>query len=118
MRSTLFVRHREHMVILASILILLSVAVIVAMFVRSRAKEGVGVFEITDKDKADFKEARRELGVRRILARLAGGFGSIFFIGGVITLFQSRANWGVSVVMIAIGLFLAFCTALLVKASR
>ena len=99
-------------------MILLALSVVVATYVRGKAREGVRVVEITDKDKAQFQEVCRELGVRRILARLLGGIGSIFFIAGVVALFQSRADWRVPVGMIVIGLFLASCVALLVRGSR
>jgi uncharacterized membrane protein YfcA len=106
------------MIVFASILILLAVAVVMAMFVRSRAKEGVGVLEVTDKDKEEFKEVRRELGIRRIFMRLIGGFAGISFIAGFATWFQNRADWRISVEMIAISIFLGFCTALLARGSK
>jgi hypothetical protein len=106
------------MILLVSILILLAVAIIVVMYVHSRAKEGVGVFELTDKDRADLREARREFRVRRILAKLLGGIGSICFIGGVATLIQSRADLQITIEMIVIGLFLAFCAVLLLRGSK
>ena len=89
-----------------------------AVFMRSRAIAGIRVFEVTHKDKVEFQEMRRELGVRRILARLAGGFGSICFIGGVVTLLQNRADWHISLGMIAICGFLALCTSLLLKGFK
>ena len=110
------------MTYLALIAFGLGMLLIVAVFVRSRAKEGVRTFEITAKDKTQFQEMRRELGVRRLLARLVGGFAAIFFIVGVSSLIfadsSSKADWKISAVLIAVGVVLAFVARFLVKGSR
>lgn len=89
-----------------------------AIFVRSRAIAGIRIFEITDKDKAELQEARRELGIRRILAKLAVGFGGICFLGSFATLSQNLADWRISVEMFVIGGFLLLCTVLLSRDSK
>jgi hypothetical protein len=107
------------MQIAATIFIVLSVGIIVAMFVRSKAREGVPVFKLTEKDKADLQEVHRELGIRRILARLLGGFAGLCFIGGVMSLFQrdvsGAVNWTVAAVMIVLSQILLLCVWLLIR---
>lgn len=92
--------------------------IIIAVFVRSRSKEGIGTFEITKKDKAQIHEVRRELGFRRILGRLLGGFGSLAFVAGILSLVQDQAHWGVGMELIAISLFLVLCTVLLLRNTK
>jgi hypothetical protein len=41
-----------------------------AVFMRSRAIAGIRTFEVAEKDRTELREFRRELGIRRILARL------------------------------------------------
>jgi hypothetical protein len=107
------------MQIAATIFIVLSVGIIVAMFVRSRAREGVPVFKLTAKDRADLQEVRPELGIRRILARLLGGFAGLCFIGGVVSCFQrdssGRVDWTIAVVMIVLSQILLLCVWLLIR---
>ncbi len=110
------------MQIAATIYIVLSVVIVIAMFVRSRAREGVPVFKLTDKDKTDLQEVRREFGIRRILARLLGGFAGLCFIGGVLSLFHREASgsvdWITAVVMIVLSQILLLCAVLLVRSKK
>jgi hypothetical protein len=110
------------MQIAATIFIVLAVAVIVAMFVRSRAREGVPVLKITEQDRVELREFRRELGPRRILARLLGGFAGICFVGGVMSLFHRDASggvdWTIAVVMIVLSQILVLCVWLLVRTTK
>src|SRR5437660_11671496 len=71
---------------------LLGTSAIIAIFVRSRAREGIRPFELTDKDKAQFQEMRSALGIRRVLGRFLGWFGGLFLIAGI----SSPLYWGAS----------------------
>ncbi|HZF00839.1 MAG TPA: hypothetical protein VE344_02985 [Methylomirabilota bacterium] len=110
------------MIYLALIPFALGILVILVMFVRSRSKQGVRTLEITDKDKAQFQEMRRELGVRRLLARLLGGFAAIFLIAGVSSVIfegsSGKADLKTATVLIAVSLVLVFCVRFLVKNSK
>jgi len=104
------------MQIAAIIFIVLAMAIVVAMFVRSRVREGVPVLKLTEKDRVELGEFRRELGVRRILARSLGGFAGVCFIGGVMSLFRRDASgriaWTVAVAMIVLSQnFASMCLA-------
>jgi uncharacterized membrane protein YfcA len=106
----------------AVIYIVLALVIIVALFVRSRAREGVPVFKLTEKDKSDLREVRRELGIWRVLARLVGGFGSVLFIVGVSSLFYRdpahRIDATTSGWMIGLSVVLTFCAFLLLRKDK
>jgi hypothetical protein len=111
------------MQIAAIIYILLASILIIAMFGRSRAKEGIPVFKLTQRDKADLREMRRELKIRIVLARLLGGFGSVGFFAGVFSLFHKnesgRADWITTAAeLIVFGSALCLCAVLLLKSAK
>ena len=106
----------------AIIYIVLAVVIVVALFVRSRSRERVPVFKLTEKDKADLREVRRELGIWRVLGRLVGGFASVLFIVGISSLLYHdpahRIDTATSAWMIGLSLVLTVCAILLVRKSR
>jgi hypothetical protein len=110
------------MQIAAIIFAMLAVVIVVAMFVRSRTREGIPVFKLTARDKAELKETRRVFGIRRILARLLGGFAGVCFIGGVVCLFYREASGRVdcitAVIMIILGQILLLCAVLLWRSTK
>jgi len=106
------------------IFVALATLAILAMFVRSRARQGIRPFEITDEDKADFQEVRREFGIRRVLGGLLGMLGGVLVVGGFLevcsSLFDSFAevDWRTMVVMTALGVALVLCALPLIRQSR
>lgn len=110
------------MQIAAIIFIVLGTLTIVAIFARSRGREGIRPFEVTDKDRAQFQELRRELGFRRVLGRLLGTFGGLLIVGAICSPFYRdssfEAAWYTIVLMMALGLFLVLCAVPLVRHSR
>jgi len=65
------------MPIIATILIALGTLTVVVVFVISRARQGIRAFEITQSDKAEFQELRRQFGVRRLVGGLLGSLGGL-----------------------------------------
>jgi drug/metabolite transporter superfamily protein YnfA len=108
------------MTTVAVIFIVLAVLTCIAIFVRSRASGRVGVFEITQEDRAALQEVRRELGIRRLLGRLIGGFGGILVLAGLVSPLypdsSGRVDWRIAGVLIAFGSLLVMCAVPLVKA--
>ncbi len=100
------------MQIAAIVFAVLGTAAIVVFFLRDRAREGVRPFEVTDKDKEQFHEMRRELGIRRGFGRLLGTFGGFLVVAGVCSPLysdsSSRGDWHMMVVMIALGFLLVY----------
>jgi hypothetical protein len=106
----------------AVIFILLAMLICITMFVWSSMREGVRPFEITEKDRADLKDIRQELGFRRVLGRLLGMFGGILIISGVFSgvypEFSARDDWGTIFYMIALGLVSVLCGVRFIKHSK
>lgn len=71
------------MEIAAIIFIAVATLAILGLFVRSRARQGIRPLELTDKDRAEFREVRREFGIRRVLGRLLGALGGILVVAGL-----------------------------------
>ena len=95
---------------------------IIAIFVRSRAQEGVGPLAVTDADKVQLRQLRRELGPRRVLARLLAGCGGLCLLASVTTPFRpdasGRVHWGAALWLTAAGLLLVLCAVPLVRHSK
>jgi hypothetical protein len=100
-------------------LILGSILTALAFFMRSRSKAGLGLFTITEKDKTELKKLRTEFAPRNFLGQLLGKFAGLFIIVGILSPLYSdssfKAKWSIAVSMVAFGLFLGFCAALLVN---
>jgi peptidoglycan/LPS O-acetylase OafA/YrhL len=98
-------------------LILGGMAVIIGVFARSRAKAGIGVIEITEKDKTEFNKLCSELNPRRLLGRLIGTFGALLIFTGVFWPIYADSthkwDWGAAMGTMAFGIFLVFCATLL-----
>jgi hypothetical protein len=92
-----------------------------ALFMRSRNKESGKIFEVTDKDRAQFKELRREFAPRKLLGQLLARLGGLFIIAGICSPLYAHSSikteWKTALSMIVFGLCLGFCAALLVKPS-
>ena len=88
----------------------------------SRAREGIRLLEITDKDRAQFKEMRQELGFRRLLGRFVGIFAGLFILAGflpsIVPDSSLKPDWRVNASLIVIGFVLAFSATRLLKPSR
>jgi|SRR5882724_5923526 len=97
----------------------LGTLVILAMFVQSRKRKGIRPFEITDKDKAQFKEMRREFGIRKLLVGFIGGLGALFCLSGITYPLYADSNpdlgWRDAFRCLAFGAFLVFCAWLLTR---
>jgi len=94
---------------------------IIALFVRDRARSGIRLLEITDKDKADMKEFRREFALRRFFGGLLGQFGGLSILAGFLSPFYADIvpmDWWASAYCIVVGLVLVFFATRLVKHSR
>ena len=95
---------------------------IIALFMLSRAREGIRLLEITDKDRAQFKEMRQELGFRRLLGRFVGIFAGLFILAGflpsIVPDSSLKPDWRVNASLIVIGFVLAFSATRLLKPSR
>ena len=106
----------------AVIYIVLAIVIVVALFVRGRVREGIPVFKLTAQDRADLRRARRELGIRRVSARLVGGLAGFCFIAAILALFHrdrsGGVNWTTAVVLTVLSQILLLCAVLLLKSAR
>jgi hypothetical protein len=98
-------------------LVLGGTAIVVGLFMRSRAKEGIGMTEITVKDRMEFQKARNKLNLRSLLGRLIGTFGALFIFVGLYSPFMTEPShkwdWGAATGVMVVGIFLLFCAALI-----
>lgn len=73
------------------------ILVIVWLFVRSRRREGIRPLEVTDKDRKQFREMRRELNIWRFSARFLGGLGALALVSGMMSFFgldtSGKPDW-------------------------
>ena len=110
------------MQIVAIIFTVLGTLAIIAIFVRSRSREGIHRFEFTDRDKTPFQEVRRELGIRRVLGRLLGGFGGLLLIAAICSPFyrstSGREDWSIAAWLTGLGVLLVLCAVPLTRQSR
>jgi hypothetical protein len=109
------------MQIAAIIFTVLGTLAIIAIFVRSRAREGIRPFEFTATDKAQFQDLRRAVG-RRVVGRLLGSLGGLFLIAGITSPLywgaSGRAGWSTAALLTGSGLLLVLCAVPLTKQSR
>ena len=86
---------------------------VAAVFIRSRVREGIPIFAVTDEDKEDFKEMRREFGFRKLLGMLLANLGAIFMLAGVAwPIFAEPAekvNWSAVTFLTLFGFLLVLC---------
>ena len=98
-------------------LVLGGTAIVVGLFMRSRAKAGIGMTEITAKDRMEFGKARNELTLRSLLGRLIGTFGALFIFAGLLSPVYADSthkwDWSAAMGMMVLGIFLVFCAALI-----
>jgi hypothetical protein len=91
----------------------------IALFIRSRAVAGIPTLAVTDTDRAELQNFRREFGIRKILAQIIGTFAGLCFVAGFMSLFnldeRSRADRHTAVVLIVFSQILIFCVWLLVR---
>ena len=104
-------------------LILGGMAVIIGLpFIRSRAKAGIGVIEITEKDRTELKKLRNEFAPRSLLWRLIGTFGALFIFTGLFCPIYADSthkwDWGAAMGSMAFGIFLVFCATLLENPAK
>ncbi len=104
----------------AVLLITLSVLVILALFVRSRTREGGHPFEITDKDKADFRKAghdlRSEFAPRKLVGQLLATLGSLLIACSFYP--SDNWRWRTAFAMLVSGVGLTLAGAWLAKAPK
>ncbi len=94
---------------------------VVGIFVRSRVREGIPVMSVTEEDKAQFKEMRREFSWRNVLGQFLGTLAGLFLLVAVLGPFYSRGesyDWRASAIEIAFGLVLVLCARTLLRKSR
>lgn len=88
-------------------LMLAGVSVIVLVFLRSRRKEGIRPLQVTEKDRMQFREIRRDLNIWRFSARLLGGFGVLALGAGMMSIFgldsSGKIDWRGSIVCFVFG---------------
>ena len=93
-----------------------------AVFMRSRAIAGIGVFEVTDKDRAQFQEARRELNIWGLLARFLGGLGALALMAGMMSFLGlgsfSKPDWRGGIDCFVFGGILILPAVFLAKRSK
>jgi len=70
----------------AVLFLVVAIGTILVLFMRSRKREGVGLFEISDKDKAEFRETgseiAKEFAPRRLVGQLLATLGSLLVMAG------------------------------------
>ncbi|HVU28341.1 MAG TPA: hypothetical protein VHG71_11480 [Verrucomicrobiae bacterium] len=66
---------------------IVGISVIVWIFVRSRKREGIRPLQVTDKDRKQFREMRRELNIWRFSASFLGGLGALALVAGMMSFF-------------------------------
>jgi drug/metabolite transporter (DMT)-like permease len=94
---------------------------IAGVFMRSRIREGIPILTVTDKDRTQFKQMRREFGLRNVLGRLLATFGALVLLVAVVGPFYSKAeryDWRVSIFAFVFGLTSVLCAKLLMGKSR
>jgi hypothetical protein len=91
---------------------------LIMRFVCSRAKAGIGIFEVTDKDKAQLQDLRREFGLRNILAGLLVRFGGLMIIAAILLPVFSRVEWIIFAELLTVGIFLFFVGILLERSIK
>ena len=92
----------------------LSLILVLVMYARSRKREGLRPFELTTKDKSQFKEMREDLTPARLLARFLGSFGMLFLVASFYP-FDTTVSWGDRFIMVGLGVGLIALTICLVK---
>jgi len=110
------------MQIAAIIYIVLAVVIVIAMFVRSKRREVAPIFKLTERDKANLREIRRDFSVRKLSARIIGGFGSLCFVSGVLSFFHrnvfGQVDWFTAIVLITLSLILLLPAVLLYRSAK
>ena len=105
---------------LSTRLIFIGLAILCIVALAAFIKASGGLRKSTPAEQRE--ELVRELSIRRLLGRLIGGFASITFIAGVMSLFRrdasGRVDWPLGVVMIALSLFFALCVRLLIRKKK
>jgi hypothetical protein len=110
------------MQIAAIIYITLAAVIVIVMFVRSKAKEAAPIFKLTENDKADLREIRRDFSARKLFARLLGGFASLCFISGALSIFHRNASgqvdWFAAIELVILGQILLLFAVLLFRSAN
>lgn len=109
------------MEIAAITFIALGILVIIALFVRDRAKQGIRPLQVTDKDKAQLQEFCAEFAPRRLAGQLIGTLGALIVVAafyGVVSSDSSTPKWRTLFFMLITGVALVVAGGLLVKPPR
>src|SRR5450756_1157225 len=92
---------------------------LVAFFLRSRIKDGVGLFEITGKDKKEIQDLKRELNPWRIINGLLLRIGGLLVLAGAASIVRGliagptmRTHWCISLLIIGLGVMCLLPTVL------
>ena len=93
---------------------------IVGVFLWSRLRRGIPMVSVTDEDRAQLKDLRRELGLRRMLGRFLGSLGALTLIAGLAQPLYSQGaqyDWSVSAFALLLASIFIACAKPLLRRS-
>jgi len=97
------------------ILAIVGILTVTLLFLRDRARQGIRPLEITERDRAQLQEMRRELSIRNVLGTAFLLVGYVSLVGGIAeALFRvitgtRLVDWHGTAFLIVLGLLLILC---------